>query len=83
MQALFRFKVPLFYEMVLQPVKTNKHLAEKRAEIFGANFITEYMLYSFPFPFPLLPVYYIPGHFYPMLSHDVKLLSKKLPIGLH
>ena len=30
--------------------------------IFGANFITEYMLYSFLFPFPLLPVYYIPGH---------------------
>ena len=38
------------------------YVAGKRAVIFGANFITEYMLYSFLFPFPLLPVYYIPGH---------------------
>ena len=28
---------------------STKHVAEKRAEIFGANFITEYMLYSHPF----------------------------------
>ena len=31
-------------------VKTStKYVAEKRAEIFGANFITEYVLYSHPF----------------------------------
>ena len=63
-------------------------MAGKRAVIFGANFITEYMLYSFLFPFPLLPVYYIPGHlgFYPKFGKmaenfgipKIRTLPKKL-----